>query len=263
VEQPLQRLNNLWANWSRHPVRACLIELPVTEIVRSGANQTREALRQSLLANPAVAEMGLGLVSVQVDRVAPTPEVEGALQTPARERIQQKADEATFQRRALAVEKERAIKENEMATELMLRQRREDLVRQEGANELLAVKLETQRQRAIAEGAAERAVLKAQGQAEAERIVAGAEAEQRRRLLAIENEAEARRVEIWHGVPASVTLGLAARRFADKVDAINHLNLAPDLLGQALQRLLLEDVAAGGDGMGVADASTAGVDGGE
>ena len=41
---------------------------------------------------------------MRVAAVAPTAEMEKALQQPTREAIQQNADEATFQRRALAVE---------------------------------------------------------------------------------------------------------------------------------------------------------------
>jgi len=241
IEQPLERLNNLWANWSRHPVRVCLIELPVTEIVRSGADRTRAALKKALLENPALEEVGLDLVSVQIDQIAPTPELEKALQTPTREAIQQKADEATFQRRALAVEKERAIKENELATEIELARRQERLIEQQGANDMLAVRQETERQKAAVESEAERATIAARGRAESRRIQAEAELEAKRKRLQVETDAEARRVELWKAVPSAVALGLAAQRFADKIETINHLNLTPDLLGGVLQRLLLDE----------------------
>ena len=50
----------------------------------------------------------------------PEPDVERALQTPARELVQQEADRATFERRALAVDSERAIAENELANQIEL-----------------------------------------------------------------------------------------------------------------------------------------------
>jgi hypothetical protein len=34
------------------------------------------------------------------------------------------------------------------------------------------------------------------------------------------------------------------QRFADKVETINHLNLTPDLLGDMLQRMLLDQGGA-------------------
>jgi hypothetical protein len=72
------------------------------------------------------------------------------------------------------------------------------------------------------------------------RVIADAEAEAKRKLLAVETDSEARKVEIWKDAPPAVTFGLAMQRFADKVETINHLNLTPDLLGDMLQRMLLD-----------------------
>jgi hypothetical protein len=240
VEQPLERLNNLWAHWSRHPVRACLITKPVGEIVLSGADETRDALEQSLRGNTEIESMGLGLVGVQVDRVSPTAEVEKALQTPTREAIQQKADEAVFQRRAMAVEKERVIKENELATEIELARRQEELIRQEGANQMLDIQQDAERERFAAEADVARAEISVRGKAQRIRIQTEAEASAKRKLLKVETDAEARRVDLWKKAPPAVTLGLAAQRFAEKVETIQHLNLTPDLLGSTLQQLLLD-----------------------
>ncbi len=44
-------------------------------------------------------------------------------QTPSRERVQQEADRATHERRALAVQRERAIAENELQNQIELRSR--------------------------------------------------------------------------------------------------------------------------------------------
>ena len=53
----------------------------------------------------------------------PEPEVEKALRTPAREQIQQEADRSTYERRAVAVERERAIAENELQSQIELARR--------------------------------------------------------------------------------------------------------------------------------------------
>lgn len=58
--------------------------------------------------------MGLEIVPIRVAALAPNPELSRALQAPTFESLQQKADEATFSRRALAVDAERAIAENEL-----------------------------------------------------------------------------------------------------------------------------------------------------
>ena len=239
IEQPLQRLDSLWAHWTQHPARSCLADMLVVDVVRAGADRTRAAIEEALQDNRQIEDMGLVLVSIQVDRVAPTAEMEKALQTPTREEVQQKADEATFQRRALAVENERAIKENELETEIELARRQEELIRQEGANTMLDVRQEAERLKFDIEAEVERNTLSAEGAAHQVRIRTEAEAEAREKLLAVENEAEGRRVELWKDAPPSVTLGLALQQFADKVHTIEHLNLTPNLLGDLLQQMVL------------------------
>lgn len=244
IDQPLQRLDSMWAHWSQHPVRACLAAMSLVEVVRSGADRTRGALEEALRNNLEIDDVGLSLVDIQVDRVAPTAELEKALQTPTREAIQQQADEATFQRRAMAVENERAIKENELATEIELARRQEELIRREGANQMLAIHQEAERLKFSVEAEVERKTIVAQGNARQLGIWTEAEAESRRLLLEVETEAETRRVDLWKNVSPSVTLGLAMQRFADKVEKIEHLNLTPDLLGDVLQHLLLDQMGS-------------------
>ena len=76
--------------------------VPLVESVQRGAEVIQKAVTDSLQSDPEIKGMGLQLVGVQVIRVAPSADLEKALQTPTRESIQQKADEAVFQRRALA-----------------------------------------------------------------------------------------------------------------------------------------------------------------
>ena len=204
AEQPLERLAGLWSQRAQQPIRAYLTGVSLVEAVQRGADVISAAVDAALRTDPAVAGLGLELVSVQVVRVAPTADLEKALQTPTRETVQQRADEAIFQRRALAVEKERAIKENEVATEIELARRQEVLVRQQGTNRLLEVEQEV---------------------------------EAKRRLAEADAEAEAAHLNVWQGAPPHVILGLAAQQLADKVASIEQLNLSPDLV-VALQRAL-------------------------
>lgn len=240
LEKPLERLAGMWCQWARHPVRMQVTTMPVVEALRSGAKTIREALDSALRANPETESMGLALVSVQVDQVAAMAEVEKALQVPVRESIQQKADEATFQRRALAVEKERAIKENELETEIELARRQEDLIRREGDNQMLAVHQDSEQQKFSIESEAERKAIAARGSAQEARIRADGEAAAKRLLLETETEYEERRVQVWKEAPSSVILGFALQSFAEKVKTIQHLNLTPDLLGEVIQRLILD-----------------------
>ncbi|MCW2972719.1 MAG: hypothetical protein JWN72_992, partial [Thermoleophilia bacterium] len=145
----------------------------------------------------------------------PTSSVAEALQTPARERIQQDADEATFQRRATAVEKERAIEENELQNRIELARRREQLVAQDGANARLAA----------TEAAA------------AEQIAAASEAERTALVEGANVASERDRIAIYRDLEPGVLLALAAREAAGSLPPIGTLNLTPDLLGTALAQL--------------------------
>jgi hypothetical protein len=90
-----------------------------------------------------------------VGAVKPVAEVEKALQIPVREAIQQEADEATFRRRAQAVEKERAIQENELQTQVELTRREAHLIHQRGENERKRATDEAGAARIAAEAAAD------------------------------------------------------------------------------------------------------------
>jgi len=140
----------------------------------------------------------------------------------------------------MAVEKERAIKENELATEVELARRHEQLIQHQGANRLLEVRQQAEAERTAVEAALGREELAAQAYARDTRTRAAGDADARRQLGEAEADAEARRVALWRDAPPHVLLGLAAQQFAGKVEAINHLNLSPDLLGAGLQQLLRE-----------------------
>jgi hypothetical protein len=87
-----------------------------------------------LQADPAVAAMGVQCLGLFFNAVKATPEMGKALEAEYREGLQQRADQAIYARRAAAVEQERRIKENELNTQVLLEERRRELVDLEGQN---------------------------------------------------------------------------------------------------------------------------------
>ncbi|MDP6583261.1 MAG: SPFH domain-containing protein, partial [Anaerolineales bacterium] len=83
-----------------------------------------------------IGTMGVTVDTVYVSALTPDPEIRQALEAPYREGLLQQADEAVYARRALAVEQERAIKDNELTTQIGLEERRAELVQLEGDNTL-------------------------------------------------------------------------------------------------------------------------------
>lgn len=190
-----------------------LAKAPVRALLDAGVDPLRDVINAALADNPGIVQIGVEVVSVRLANLAPTSELERALQTPTFEGLQQKADEATFARRAMAVEKERAIAENELATKVELARRQKVLIAEE----------------------AENARDEARGVAEANIIEAEADAGRIRAIEQAKAEAEAAHMAVYRDLPPQVLLGLAAREFAAKVDSIEHLNVTPDLLGQILR----------------------------
>ena len=106
--------------------------------------------------------------------IRPEPELERALQTPTREEVQQAADRATYERRAKAVERERAIAENELQTKIELARREQQLVEQHGANTRRQTELDAQAQLVAVQGQAEREHVAATAAADRATLVAAA-----------------------------------------------------------------------------------------
>ena len=137
----------------------------------------------------------MAVVGVRVLAVRAAPELERALQTPTREAAQARADEATYRRRAGAVERERAIAENELQSRIELARREEQLVEQRGANARRQAELDAAAETVAAEAAAARTRTTAAADADRARALAGAEAERQR--AAAEIEAVRARTSAW------------------------------------------------------------------
>ena len=197
---------------------ATLAAMSLTEALANGPAALTDQLREGLGADPRLAETGIRIVDVRVGAVRPEPDVERALQTPTREQVQQEADRATFERRALAVERERAIGENEMQTQIELARREEQLVAQRGAN----------------------ARRQAEEAAAASRIQADAAAEGIRVRGEAEGAAESARVAAYRDISDGILIGLALRELAQNMPKVNSLVLTPDLVSALLARLTTE-----------------------
>lgn len=235
IETPITQLSSLVTELAQQFTWDYLIKNSLGEILQSGFDAIRTRIFDGLREDPGMEELGLGITSVRVIAVRPEQEVEKALQTPARELIQQEADRATFERRALAVEKERAIEENELQNQIELARREEQLIKQRGDNERTRITDEADAKRIAAEATALRTGVMAD--AEAQRIDVTESAKAR---------AEAERMDIYRNYPTEVLMALAAQNFATHMPAIEHLNVSPDMVGDFLNRFVNKGHVAGG-----------------
>ena len=224
-QTPLEQVAGLLTQLAQQFVIDDLARRDLREVLADGVAPIRDRIAEGLAAEAAVAGLGLAVVAVRVAAVTPTAELEKALQQPTREAIQQQADEATFARRALAVEKERAIAENEVENRIELARREEQLVAQEGANDRLRQEELAAAEKIAAEATDERERLTASRSADTIDLVEGA------RL-----RAERERAEIQATVPPNVMLAVALRELAGELGNVEHLTVTPELLTPLVQR---------------------------
>ncbi len=238
VQRPLDALATLWSQRALPPTRSYLAAATLEEALNRGSDAIRDALMKAFRADTEIAAMGLALVNVVIDQLAPVADVEKALQTPAREAIQAKADEAIFQRRAQAVEKERAIKENELTTELELERKQELLIKQRGDNALNQVRQSAAAENEKSRGDLERMHAIAEADAKRQKIAADAAAETQRVLASARLDETRSQHEIWRDTPQHAASGIVMSRFAEHIKSIGHLNITPDLLAQHFKEWL-------------------------
>ncbi len=218
--------------------RAELQKLALREAVRA-SDALVQTVKAGLVASDEIVSLGLEILGLSIIAIKPTPETSRALEADAREKLLREADEAIYTRRNAAVEQERAIKENELNTEIAVENKKRQI-------------RETQME-------AERSVQEKKHQVQREALEANIGLEDRRKSLvavAGENartEADARA----YGVSATMkALGSADARIlqaltsagmrpeqliayafqelAGKADKIGQLNISPDLLRELM-----------------------------
>ncbi|MGW2490295.1 SPFH domain-containing protein [Streptomyces sp. NPDC001606] len=256
---PLEQLGTLLTETAQEHALDVLAGTPLSAALTGGVAAVRERLAAGLAAEPRLPATGIEVVAVRVVAVRPEAEVERALRTPAREQIQQEADRATYERRAVAVERERAIAENELASKIELARREEQLVEQRGTNarreaeELAAadaVRADAEAARTVRLAEAEAVRTERMTTAEAARMerMAAAEADKAVRLARAEaeqarevGEARAQARAAWLRVHADAEVAtlhaLAAMRVAENLPNIDSVTISPDVLTGLLARL--------------------------
>lgn len=218
-------------------VQQAVQALDLKQALRASALIARTAQRE-LGLQPEIEALGLEILGVSILSVKPTPDIARALEAEARESNLQAADDAVYSRRMSAVEKERAIRQNELDTEIAVEQKKRQIgetkleakaamLRRE--NELRAeqmdsdVTLEDSRKAFVA------------GQAANSRTLAEAEAHRVSSVMQALQQTDPRIVQALAaaGMQPAQLIAQAFGGLAENAGRIGQLNLSPDLL-QAL-----------------------------
>jgi hypothetical protein len=218
--------------------RAELQKLPLREAIRA-SDELVKAVKAGLVASEEITSLGLEVLGLSILAIKPTPETARALEAETRENLFREADEAIYARRNSAVEQERAIKENELNTEIAVENKKRQI-------------RETQME-------AERAVQEKKHIQQKEALEANIGLEERRKslvALAADNakaEADARAYGVsttmkalgsadskilqalaTTGMKPEQMIAFAFQELAGNAERIGQLNISPDLLRELL-----------------------------
>lgn len=232
-----EKLNQRIINEAQTSTSAFIHKLGLKETIRS-ATQIEEKITEGLKSSHAISILGIEILSVSVLAIKASPEMARALETETREKLQQDADQAIYERRNFAVEQERKIKETELNTEIAVEEKKKQIDEK---------KMETEIQQA--ENDRRLREMKVQ---------ADISVENQRKLLIDQKTVNERKEAETQGYVIETTLrpyrdidwktltalgnnadpkfniALAFRQLAENAGKIGNLNISPDLLNSLL-----------------------------
>lgn len=236
LADPEAQITALLTGLTREFADSYIKGLGVRAVLEAGLSPLQAALNLGLADHSTLADMGLSVITARIAALRPSSELARALQAPTFESLLQKADEATFARRALAVDKERAIAENELANQIELAARRAELIARSDTNARSEAEAKAAAERIATEADAANAVTRAEAEAARIRLVETASV-----------EAERDRMAVVAGLPVGALYALAAREFATKLERVDSLTLSPDMLGSLFGQIRSLTQAAKGE----------------
>ena len=234
VSEDPKRLGDRVAMQVEVIVQRAVQVLELKEALRASASIARTA--QAELANqPEIGALGLEILGVSVMAVKPTPDIARALEAEARESNLKAADDAVYLRRMSAVENERAIRQNELDTDIAVEQKKRQiketqmeakamLMRKENElrNEQMAsdIEIEEKRKAFVA------------GKAHNSRTLAEAEAYRVAAVMQALEKADPRVVNALAaaGMQPGQLIAQAFGGIAERAERIGQLNVSPELL---------------------------------
>jgi len=220
--------------------RAELQKLSLRAAIRA-SDELVKAVKTGLSASPEITSLGLEVLGLSILAIKPTPETARALEAETREKLFREADEAIYARRNSAVEQERAIKENELNTEIAVEnkkrqiretkmeadravQERENVLRKEGLEANIG--LEDRRKSLVAlaaENARAESDARAYGVSSTMKALSTADAKILQALAST-------------GMKPEQLIAFAFQELAGKADKIGQLNISPDLLRELMNK---------------------------
>lgn len=234
-----EKLNQRIISEAQTATSSFVHELGLKEAIRA-AKLVEGKISQGVMNSQAISLLGVEILGVNILAIKATPEMERALETETREKLQQEADQAIYERRNFAVEQERKIKESELNTEIAVEEKKKQIaekqtetrIQQADSDRKLRemqieadIAVENQRKTLIEQKSAnDRKDAETQGFV-LETTLKPYKDFDWKTLMAIQNSGDAR-----------LHIALAFRELAENAGKIGSLNISPDLLDTLLDQ---------------------------
>lgn len=233
----IEKLNQRIINEAQTATSAYIHNIKLKDAIRS-AKVIEDKIQEGLRSSAAIGMLGIEILGANILGISATPEMARALETETREKLQQEADQAVYERRNFAVEQERIIKETELNTEIAVEEKQkqiaskkmESMVQQSDNDRKLRemqleadISVENQRRQLI-----EQKTANDKKEADTQGYVIEATLKPYREmdwkiLTALSNNSDPR-----------FNIALAFRQLAENADKIGNLNISPELLDSLL-----------------------------
>lgn len=235
----LEKLNQRIINEAQTATASYVHGIGLKESIRS-AKAIEEQVETGIKASKAISTLGVEVLAVNVLAVKASPEMARALETETRERLQQEADQAIYERRNFAVEQERKIKESELNTEIAVEEKRKQIA--EKVMESEVQKAENDRKLRELQVQADIAV-EDQRKALIDQQTANQRKEAEAQGYVLETTLKPYKEMDWRilhalkgGEDARSNIALAFRDLAENAGKIGNLNISPELLERLLRK---------------------------
>lgn len=235
----IEKLNQRIINLAQTSTSSFIHEISLKDAIRS-AKKIEGNILEGLRLSETIQTMGIEILGVNILAVQTNPEMARALETETREKLQQQADEAIYERRNFAVEQERKIKESELNTEIAVEEKQKQIeekrmeteVQQEENKRILRemkiaadISVENQRKQLIGQKTEND-----RKEAETQGFIVEASLQPYKGmdwkiLSALSGHQDARS-----------NIALAFRELAENAGKIGNLNISPDLLENLLKK---------------------------
>lgn len=208
--------------------------MALKEALCSGAHIAQTAQRE-LQEQTEISALGLEILGVSIVAIKPTPDIARALEAQAREAHLKAADDAIYLRRMSAVENERAIRQNELDTEIAVEEKKSEIqetqMQAKGARMRKENDLRNEQMGSDIDLEEKRKAL-VSSQAQNNRSLAEAEAYKVAALMEALEKADPRIVQALAsiGMQPGQLIAQAFGGIAEKAERIGQLNVSPDLL---------------------------------